>query len=100
MLYPPMSSLLENVNSRYLLVNVVARRARQIALEVEQETKFYAEKPIAQAISEVSTGELKACIKGEYLGECEAAAECEEEVCECAEETECAESCEEAEEND
>ena len=26
MLYPAMSSLLEHVNSRYLLVNVIARR--------------------------------------------------------------------------
>ena len=31
MLYPPMSELLEHIPSRYLLVNVVARRARQIA---------------------------------------------------------------------
>lgn len=100
MLYPPMSSLLENVNNRYLLVNVVARRARQIALEVEQESKFYDEKPIAQAISEVSAGELKACIKGEYLAE-----EVQDEECECEEEC-CCEQCEEeepcaeAEEND
>ena len=33
MLYPPVANLLKNVQSRYLLVNVVAQRARQIAEE-------------------------------------------------------------------
>ena len=31
MLYPPMSVLAEKAGSRYLLVNLVARRARNIA---------------------------------------------------------------------
>ena len=35
MLYPPVADMLKNVDSRYLLVNVVAHRARQIALEAE-----------------------------------------------------------------
>ena len=35
MLYPPVADLLKNVESRYLLVNVVAQRARQIAVEAE-----------------------------------------------------------------
>ena len=35
MLYPPMSELLKSINSRYLLVNVVAKRARQMASEAE-----------------------------------------------------------------
>ena len=35
MLYPPVADLLKNVDSRYLLVNVVAHRARQIAAEAE-----------------------------------------------------------------
>ena len=35
MLYPAMNKLTANVPNRYLLVNVVARRARQIALEAE-----------------------------------------------------------------
>ena len=33
MLYPAMSELLKHVDSRYLLVNVVAHRARQISIE-------------------------------------------------------------------
>ena len=35
MLYPPMNQLLKEVPSRYMLVNVVAQRARQIASEAE-----------------------------------------------------------------
>ena len=31
MLYPPVADLLKNCDSRYLLVNVVAHRARQMA---------------------------------------------------------------------
>jgi len=65
MLYPPMSSLLKNVNNRYLLVNVVAHRARQISIE-EKNGEYYDNKPIAQAISEVSSGRLAAKIKDEY----------------------------------
>ena len=36
MLYPPVADLLKDVESRYLLVNVVAHRARQIAAEAEE----------------------------------------------------------------
>ena len=35
MLYPAMSELLKHIDSRYLMVNVVARRARQISIESE-----------------------------------------------------------------
>ena len=35
MLYPPMADLLKHINSRYLLVNVVAHRARQISIEAD-----------------------------------------------------------------
>ena len=36
MLYPPVADLLKNVQSRYLLVNLVASRARQIAVEAAE----------------------------------------------------------------
>ena len=35
MLYPPMGDLMDKVGSRYMLVNAVARRAREIADEAE-----------------------------------------------------------------
>lgn len=66
MLYPPMSELLENVDSRYLLVNLVARRARQIALEAEEFQQPLTEKPVTLAIREVAEGKLTAEIKEDY----------------------------------
>jgi len=67
MLYPPMSELLEHVDSRYLLVNVVARRARQLSIEAEQEGCTLEEKPVTLAIREVADGKLTASVKDMYL---------------------------------
>ena len=53
MLYPPVADLLKNVDSRYLLVNVVAQRARNIASEAEE-------------LQEVADGKLSATLKDEY----------------------------------
>lgn len=66
MLYPPVSELLENVDSRYLLVNVVAHRARQIAAEAEEFHEELPEKPVTLAIWEVADGELTGTVKDEY----------------------------------
>ena len=68
MLYPPMSELLKHVDSRYLLVNVVAQRARQIAEEAEQNQEELTEKPVTLAIREVADGKLTATLKEEYAG--------------------------------
>jgi len=67
MLYPPMSELLKNIDSRYLLVNVVARRARQISIEAEQDGVALTEKPVTLAIREVADGALTASVKDEYM---------------------------------
>ena len=66
MLYPPMSELLKHIPSRYLLVNVVARRARQIAIEAEANGIALEDKPVTLAIHEVASGELTASLKDEY----------------------------------
>ena len=66
MLYPPVADMLKNVESRYLLVNVVAHRARQIAAEAEAFQEELPEKPVTLAIREVAAGELTASIKEEY----------------------------------
>ena len=66
MLYPPVADLLKNVDSRYLLVNVVANRARQIAYEAETLQEELTEKPVTLAIREVADGQLAACLKEEY----------------------------------
>lgn len=66
MLYPPVSDLLKNVESRYLLVNVVAQRARTIAAEAEAFQEELPEKPVTMAIHEVAEGKLSASVKEEY----------------------------------
>ena len=60
MLYPPMASLVDKVGSRYLLVNLVARRARQIAEQADEEGYPLCEKPVTTAINEVAAGKLTA----------------------------------------
>ena len=59
MLYPPMNVLMEKVSSRYMLVNVAAKRARQIAEDAEAEGVQLAEKPVRVAINELADGKLK-----------------------------------------
>ena len=66
MLYPPVADLLKNVESRYLLVNPVAHRARQIAAEAEEFQEDLPEKPVTLAIHEVADGKLTATVKDEY----------------------------------
>ena len=66
MLYPPVADLLKNVQSRYLLVNVVAQRARQIASEADALGEELTEKPVTLAIREVAEGKLTAGLKEEY----------------------------------
>ena len=67
MLYPPVAELLKKVDSRYLLVNLVAHRARQIAAEAEASQEDLPEKPVTMAIEEVADGELSATVKEEYM---------------------------------
>ena len=66
MLYPPVADLLKNVSSRYLLVNVVAKRAREIAVEADEMQEELTEKPVTLAIWEVADGKLCASLKDEY----------------------------------
>ena len=60
MLYPAMSKLNSYIPNRYMLVNVVARRARQIAEEAEVSGLHLEEKPVTSAIHEVADGKLTA----------------------------------------
>lgn len=56
MLYPAMNKLNEYIPNRYMMVNVVARRARQIALEAENNGRILEDKPVTMAINEVAEG--------------------------------------------
>lgn len=60
MLYPAMDKLTSYVPNRYMLVNVVARRARQIAEAAEESGEPLDEKPVTLAIHEVAEGRLDA----------------------------------------
>lgn len=59
MLYPAMNELLEQVPSRYQLVNVVAARARKIAAKAEREDLMLEDKPVSIAIREIAEGQWK-----------------------------------------
>lgn len=58
MLYPPVAELVEKVGSRYQLVNLVAKRARAISQESEENQIYNEKKPVTIAIDEVYTGKL------------------------------------------
>ncbi len=60
MLYPAMSDLLKEVNGRYLLVNLAARRAREISEYAEEEGIELSEKPVSLAIEEIADSKLNA----------------------------------------
>lgn len=60
MLYPAMNKLTEYVPNRYMMVNVVARRARQIAADAEARGEHLTEKPVTMAIHEVAEGQWDA----------------------------------------
>ena len=66
MLYPSLPDLLQNVNSRYLLVNVIAQRARAIAEEAEKEGIPMDEKPVSCAINEIAAGQVYIDCEGKY----------------------------------
>ena len=59
MLYPAMSKLSSYIPNRYM-VNVVARRARQLAERAEEHGEILEEKPVTIAIQEVAAGKLDA----------------------------------------
>lgn len=58
MLYPPVAELVEKTGSRYQLVNLVAKRARDISTEAEDAGNILDKKPVSSAIDEVYTGKL------------------------------------------
>lgn len=66
MLYPPMSELLKKIDSRYLLVNVVAHRARILAADAEKKGEPLDKKPVSLAIDEIAAGTYRAHIKNRY----------------------------------
>ena len=60
LLYPPIKDLLGQVPSRYMLVNLVASRARKLSSEAEAAGEPLKEKAVSLAIREVADGTLTA----------------------------------------
>lgn len=58
MLYPPVGELIDKVGSSYLLVNLIADRARNIVVKAESDGAQIEKKPVSTAIEEVYTGKL------------------------------------------
>ena len=58
MLYPSMNDLLRKIDNRYLLVNITAKRARDIAQDAEDQGVKLGEKPVKTALSEIMNGKI------------------------------------------
>ena len=58
LLYPAIKDLLDQVPSRYMLVNMVASRARKLSNEAELSGEPLEEKAVSLAILEVANGVL------------------------------------------
>lgn len=59
MLYPSINELLDKVDSRYTLVVVAAKRARQIIDGHDPKVEPYSKKPVSIATQEVFEEKLK-----------------------------------------
>ena len=64
MLSPSINELMHNIPSRYLLVNVTARRAREIAGTAERQEIRLDEKPVKLSVEEFAAGRTKV---GDYI---------------------------------
>ena len=59
LLYPAIKDLLNQVPSGYMLVNMVASRARKLSSEAEVSGEPLNEKAVSLAINEVASGALR-----------------------------------------
>lgn len=59
MLNPTMGELKEQINNRYLLVNVAAQRARAISKTAEETEESLDNKPVTIALHEIADGEVE-----------------------------------------
>lgn len=66
MLSPSINELMKNMPSRYLLVNVTAKRAREISETAEHHGIPLDEKPVKMAINEIASGALVGQVRKQY----------------------------------
>lgn len=62
MLRPAMSSIIKPGDNYYAFVVAVAKRAREIAIEAEEDPDLADEKPVQKAVEDLASGKYK--IKG------------------------------------
>ncbi|MBC8547535.1 DNA-directed RNA polymerase subunit omega [Clostridiaceae bacterium NSJ-31] len=67
MLRPAVNEILKNGESPYSLVVGVAKRARQITDESEEERKILVDKPVKLAVEEFAEGKVK-LVEAEDIG--------------------------------
>lgn len=61
MLKPSMKELMNKVGNRYLLVNLAAQRARDIAQEAEEKEEQLPDKAVKLALDEIAAGTIVYC---------------------------------------
>lgn len=61
MLKPSMKELMNKVGNRYLLVNLAAQRARDIAQEAEEKNELLPDKAVKLALDEIAAGTIVYC---------------------------------------
>lgn len=61
MLKPSMKELMNKVGNRYLLVNLAAQRARDIAQEAEEKDETLPDKVVKLALDEIAAGTIVYC---------------------------------------
>jgi DNA-directed RNA polymerase subunit omega len=57
--------MLQQVDSRYMLVNIIARRAREISVGIGTSDGYPDDKPVSRAIEEIASGELRITLPDE-----------------------------------
>ena len=67
MLYPSLASMLKQANNRYRLVNIIARRARDIAAMNDGYDDTGTEKPVSKAIEEIASGTLRITVPDDEM---------------------------------
>ena len=59
MLAPSMKDLLTHIDNRYMLVNIAAKRARDIAINAEEREISLTEKPVTLALNDIIDGKVE-----------------------------------------
>lgn len=58
MLEPAMKDLLTHIDNRYMLVNIAAKRARDMAVNAEEKEVSLSEKPVTLALNDIIAGKV------------------------------------------